>query len=43
VTTQTLDKARVEAFAGQIIGYVNGGSLALMTSLGYHTGLIDRD
>jgi SAM-dependent methyltransferase len=41
VTTEALDRAKVEAFAGQMIGYLNGGSVALMVSIGYHTGLID--
>ena len=41
MTTQALDKAKVDAFAGQMIGYLNGGNVALMTSIGYHTGLID--
>jgi SAM-dependent methyltransferase len=36
-----LDKEKIDAFAGQMIGYLNGGSVALMTSIGYHTGLID--
>jgi SAM-dependent methyltransferase len=36
-----LDKAKLEAFAGQMVGYLNGGSVAMMTSIGYHTGLID--
>ena len=41
MTTQELDTAKVEAFAGQMIGFLNGGNVALMTSIGYHTGLID--
>ena len=41
MTTQELDKAKVEAFAGQMIGFLNGAQLALMTSVGYRTGLID--
>jgi SAM-dependent methyltransferase len=41
VSTQTLDKAKIDAFAGQMIGYLNGGSVAMMISVGYHTGLID--
>jgi hypothetical protein len=41
VITQELDKAKVEAFAGQMIGFLNGGNVTLMTSIGYHTGLID--
>jgi SAM-dependent methyltransferase len=41
VTTQTLDKTKVEAFAGQMLGFLNGSLLTLMTSVGYRTGLID--
>jgi ubiquinone/menaquinone biosynthesis C-methylase UbiE len=41
MTTQEMDQARAEAFAGQMVGIVNGAALALMTSVGYHTGLLD--
>ena len=41
MTTQALDKAKIEAFAGQMLGFLNGAQLALMTSVGYHTGLLD--
>ncbi|HLZ70716.1 MAG TPA: class I SAM-dependent methyltransferase [Dehalococcoidia bacterium] len=33
--------AGVEAFAGQMIGVLNGAALTLMTSIGHHTGLLD--
>ena len=41
MTTQELDMAKVEAFAGQMIGALNGATLMLMTSIGHHTGLLD--
>ena len=41
MTTQELDKTKIEAFAGQMLGFLNGAQLALMTSVGYRTGLID--
>lgn len=39
--TATFDPARAEAFAGQMIGIVNGGCLSLMASIGHQTGLFD--
>jgi len=41
VTTQELDAAKAQAFAGQMIGMINGAMLALMTSIGHQTGLFD--
>lgn len=41
MTTQTLDQARVDAFAGQVIGLLNGGFTTLMVSVGHRTGLFD--
>jgi 2-polyprenyl-3-methyl-5-hydroxy-6-metoxy-1,4-benzoquinol methylase len=41
VTTNGLDQARSEAFAERMIGVLNAGALALMTSLGHRTGLFD--
>jgi 2-polyprenyl-3-methyl-5-hydroxy-6-metoxy-1,4-benzoquinol methylase len=38
---QTIDQARAEAFASKMIGVLNGGALALMTSIGHRTGLFD--
>ena len=32
---------KVEAFAGQMVGNLNGATLMLMTSIGHHTGLLD--
>jgi SAM-dependent methyltransferase len=42
MTTQQLDPAKAEAFAGQVIGIYNGASLALMISVGNRTGLFDK-
>ena len=36
-----LDQTKVEAFTGAMIGILNGGMLALMTSIGYQTGLFE--
>jgi SAM-dependent methyltransferase len=41
MTTQTLDQARVESFAGQVVGILNGGLTTLMMSVGHRTGLFD--
>lgn len=41
MTTQQLDPAKVEAFAGKMIGIINGASLSQMLSLGHRTGLLD--
>ncbi len=41
MATQELDKARVEAFAGQMIGIMDEAALALMTSIGHQVGLFD--
>ena len=41
MTTQELDKSKIEAFAGQMLGILNGSLLTLMTSVGYRTGLIE--
>ena len=42
MTTQTMDPAKAEAFAGQMVGILNGSILALMTSVGHRTGLFDK-
>ncbi len=42
MTTMELDKAKAEAFGGQMVGIMNSGLLALMTSIGHRTGLFDR-
>jgi SAM-dependent methyltransferase len=36
-----LDQAKSEAFAGKMVGILNNGSMALMTSIGHQTGLFD--
>src|SRR5262245_44300489 len=40
--TIELDKAKAEAFGGQMVGILNSGLLALMTSIGHRTGLFDK-
>ncbi len=42
MTTQTLDQAKTEAFAGQMIGMLNGALTTLMVSVGHRTELFDR-
>jgi 2-polyprenyl-3-methyl-5-hydroxy-6-metoxy-1,4-benzoquinol methylase len=42
MTTQTIDQKKAEAFAGQMIGMLNGGILATLTSVGHRTGLFDK-
>jgi len=42
MTTQQLDQAKAEAFAGQMVGILNAGLLAFMTSIGHRTGLFDK-
>lgn len=41
MTTEQLDAAKVEAFAGQVIGLLNEASLTFMVSIGHRTGLFD--
>ena len=41
MTTDELDRARSEAFAERMIGVLNDGAIALMTSIGHRTGLFD--
>ncbi len=41
MTTQSIDTAKAEAFAGRMLGILNGATLALMTSIGHQTGLFD--
>lgn len=36
-----IDGAKVEEFAGRMLGYLNGGALCLMTSAGYQVGLFE--
>jgi SAM-dependent methyltransferase len=40
--TETLDQAKTEAFAGQMIGILNGATTAFMVSVGHRTGLFDK-
>jgi ubiquinone/menaquinone biosynthesis C-methylase UbiE len=39
--TNELDRAKVEAFAGQLLTTLNHGALCLMISIGHRTGLFD--
>ena len=41
VVKTELDQAKAEAFAEKMLGIINGGALALMTSIGHRTGLFD--
>lgn len=41
VTTQDIDQAKAEAFGGQLISILTGGSLTLMLTIGHETGLFD--
>jgi 2-polyprenyl-3-methyl-5-hydroxy-6-metoxy-1,4-benzoquinol methylase len=41
MTINELDQARSEAFAERMLGVLNDGALALMTSIGHRTGLFD--
>lgn len=40
--TQTVDPQKAEAFAGRILGIMNGGMLSFMISIGHRTGLFDK-
>ncbi len=42
MTTMELDQAKAEAFGGQMVGILNSGLLAFMTSIGHRTGLFDK-
>ncbi len=41
MTENVLDKAKAEAFAGQMLGVLNNGASALMISIGHQVGLFD--
>lgn len=41
-TTKELDQTKVESFAGQMVGFMNGCALTLMSSIGHQTGLFDK-
>lgn len=40
-TFHQIDTQKAEAFAGKMLGMLNNGALALMTSVGHRTGLFD--
>lgn len=42
MVTQTLDQAKTEAFAGEMLGMLTGALTALMVSVGHRTGLFDK-
>jgi Rv2258c-like winged HTH domain len=41
MNTQEIDQQKAEAFAGRMIGALNEGAIAVMTSIGHRTGLFD--
>jgi SAM-dependent methyltransferase len=41
MTTPDLDQAKAEEFAERMVGVLNEGAIALMTSIGHRTGLFD--
>ena len=41
MATTEIDPAKVEQFAGTMLGYLNGGALSLLTSAGYRAGLFE--
>ena len=41
MTTQQFDQAEAEAFAERLLEVLNGGAMAIMTSIGHRTGLFD--
>jgi hypothetical protein len=41
MTSKRIDQAKAEAFADKMVGVLNSGALALMTSIGHRTGLFD--
>src|ERR687893_1944901 len=41
MTTPDLDRAKAEEFAERMVGVLNEGAIALMTSIGHRTGLFD--
>ena len=42
MATQQIDRARADAFVGQMVGMINNSMLGLMTSVGHRTGLFDK-
>src|SRR4051812_39264652 len=41
MTMVELDPAKLDAFAGKMAGFLNGGAAALMLSIGHRVGLFD--
>jgi len=41
-TEAPIDMVKAEAFAGEVLGYLNGASLAFMVAIGHETELFDR-
>lgn len=41
VAAAGFDQTKAEDFAGKMLSFINGGALALMTSIGHRTGLFD--
>ena len=41
MTIPDIDQARAEEFAERMVGVLNEGAIALMTSIGHRTGLFD--
>lgn len=41
MSTREMDQGRAEAFAERMVGVLNDGALALVTSVGHRTGLFD--
>jgi hypothetical protein len=41
MTTSGIDQAKAEQFAERMLGVLNEGTIALMTSIGHRTGLFD--
>jgi SAM-dependent methyltransferase len=41
-THETYDQSKAEAFAGQMVGTLNGAAIALMVAIGHETELFDR-
>lgn len=42
IDRRALDEAKVEAFTERMVGYLNGGAMALMMSIGHRARLFDR-
>src|SRR5215475_11386921 len=40
-TEGTIDQAKVEAFMGKMVSFLNGASMGFMISIGHRTGLFD--